>query len=144
GPRFTLSTPLPGDTGTFTAERATLAPGAGARFRLVVMVDPNLEVVEGETFISNTAMVTSTTPDPDLDNNSNTTNTPVVTSLEADLALTKAVSNPRPLFGSLVTFTLLLRNLGPDPATNIVVRDPLPPGVTFVTASATRGSYNPA
>jgi choice-of-anchor A domain-containing protein/uncharacterized repeat protein (TIGR01451 family) len=63
---------------------------------------------------------------------------------QADLALTKAVSSATPNLGDTITFTVGLRNLGPDTATNVTVADPLPNGLVFVNATTSQGSYNVA
>ena len=52
----------------------------------------------------------------------------------ADLSLTKVVDNSTPLFGSNVTFTIVVTNSGPNDATNVSVGDLLPSGFTFVSA----------
>jgi uncharacterized repeat protein (TIGR01451 family) len=66
--------------------------------------------------------------------------------LPIDLELSKSVNNPTPLVGSNVTFTLTLvnNNAGPgvSTATGVTVSDPLPAGLSFVSASASQGSYN--
>jgi uncharacterized repeat protein (TIGR01451 family) len=62
----------------------------------------------------------------------------------ADLSLTKVVSNPTPVIGTQVTFTVTLRNGGPGAAQTVKVRDKLPNGYTFVSANVSRGSYNPS
>jgi len=60
-----------------------------------------------------------------------------VTVASADLSLVKTTSNASPNVGSNVTFTLTLRNAGPNPATGVTVREQLPAGLTFVSASST-------
>jgi uncharacterized repeat protein (TIGR01451 family) len=75
GSTFTCSTPTVGGTGTVSCSLATLAAGATATFTLVVNV--NASVAEG-TLINNTASVSSTTSDPDLNNNSSTVTTQIV------------------------------------------------------------------
>jgi large repetitive protein len=60
----------------------------------------------------------------------------------ADLAVVKTVDNARANVGEQVTFTVTLRNLGPDTATNVVVDDPLPAGLSFVGATASQGNYD--
>ena len=62
----------------------------------------------------------------------------------ADLSLTNAVSNPAPVIGSQVIFTVTVSNAGPAAAQRVKVRDRLPDGYTFVSAAATRGSYDSA
>src|SRR5204862_43868 len=91
---------------------------------------------------SNNALISAADQfDPDVDNNSsNATETPQ----QADLQVAKVVSNPTPNVGDTVSFTVTLTNKGPDAATNVTVKDVLPPGLTFVSASASAGNYNPA
>ena len=63
---------------------------------------------------------------------------------DADLALTKVVSNASVNVGDQVTFTLTLTNNGPNPATNVEVTDLLPAGLTLVSATPSQGTYDPA
>lgn len=67
-----------------------------------------------------------------------------VTVTVVDLAVTKTVDDASPIEGENVTYTIALVNLGPDDATGVSVADMLPEEVTFVSASATRGSYDDA
>ncbi len=62
---------------------------------------------------------------------------------EADLSLTKIVSNATPARGANVNYTLSVTNAAASAltSTGIQVRDQLPLGVTFVSATGT-GSYN--
>lgn len=53
----------------------------------------------------------------------------------ADVAITKTASDATPKGGDTVTYTLTVRNHGPDTAKNVVVADAIPPGVTFSSAS---------
>jgi uncharacterized repeat protein (TIGR01451 family) len=62
----------------------------------------------------------------------------------ADLAVTKTVDIAAPVVGTNVTFTLMVRNNGPAAATGVTANDPLPAGLTFVSASPTVGTYNSA
>jgi uncharacterized repeat protein (TIGR01451 family) len=55
---------------------------------------------------------------------------------QADLEISK-VDSPDPVtVGDNLTYTITVINLGPDAATNVVVTDTLPSGVTFVSASS--------
>jgi uncharacterized repeat protein (TIGR01451 family) len=89
---------------------------------------------------TNTATIASADQfDPDTANNSaSATETPQ----QADLAVSKAVSNPTPNVGDTVTYTITLTNNGPDAATNVALFDRLPAGVTFVSATPSHGSYD--
>lgn len=90
---------------------------------------------------TNTATITSE-GEPDTNPNNNTS-TVTVTPQQADLAITKTVNNATPNVGQDVTFSLLVTNLGPNNATNAVITDKLPAGLTFVSDTASEGSYNP-
>jgi uncharacterized repeat protein (TIGR01451 family) len=57
----------------------------------------------------------------------------------ADLSMTISDSPDPVTSGSTLTYTLKVHNAGPDPATNTVVTDSLPGGVTLVSATATGG-----
>ncbi len=65
-----------------------------------------------------------------------------VMTASADLSLTQDVDNTNPNVGGTVTFTVNLANAGPDTATSIVVRDVLPTGLTFVSATPSPGQYD--
>ena len=119
-------------TGVWTV--GTLANGGTAT--LVIMA-----TVTSTTPVTNVVMVSGADQfDPDLTNN---TASATVDPPSADVALVKTVDNPTPDVNDVVTFTLTATNNGPDPATNVRVRDPLPPGLVFVDASASQGSYDP-
>lgn len=61
----------------------------------------------------------------------------------ADISLAMSQSNAAPATGSTVTYTLTVANsaTSTDPA-SVVVRDALPSGLSFVSATASAGSYN--
>jgi uncharacterized repeat protein (TIGR01451 family) len=61
---------------------------------------------------------------------------------QVDLQLTKTVDKPTPNVGQNVTFTIGLSDLGPGNATGVAVTDLLPAGLTFVSDTASQGSYN--
>ena len=104
--------------------------------------DVTLEIVAeviGTGSITNTAEVTaSDQPDPDSTpgNNEPTEDdqdSAVVGGQAADLDIDKIVSDNAPIVGSTVTYTLTATNIGPSNATNVVVTDDLPSGVTYVS-----------
>ncbi|RYD90517.1 MAG: DUF11 domain-containing protein, partial [Sphingobacteriales bacterium] len=63
---------------------------------------------------------------------------------QADLAITKSVSPANPDVNQNVVFTIVLTNNGPSAAAGVIVTDVLPGGYTFVSSSATAGTYNNA
>jgi uncharacterized repeat protein (TIGR01451 family) len=65
---------------------------------------------------------------------------PPVPSGSADLSLTKADSPDPVAAGAALTYSIQVANAGPDAATNVVVTDKLPKGVSFVSAASTQGS----
>ena len=60
----------------------------------------------------------------------------------ADVGLTKTVSDPTPAVGTNVTFTVTAHNGGPNATTALQVTDPVPAGLTFVSATPSQGTYN--
>ncbi len=59
----------------------------------------------------------------------------------SDIAITKTVSDANPAVGTNVTFTVTAHNNGPDDTTALQVTDLLPSGLTFVSATASQGTY---
>jgi uncharacterized repeat protein (TIGR01451 family) len=63
-------------------------------------------------------------------------------SVSADLGLTKTVDDSTPNEGSTVDYTIAVTNNGPGPATVVQIMDALPIGVSFVSATASQGTYD--
>lgn len=63
---------------------------------------------------------------------------------DADLSLTKTVSDATPAFGDDVTFTVSVANAGGDDAGGVVVKDLLPDGYALVGVTASAGTYDAA
>ncbi|WP_405748197.1 hypothetical protein OG422_31530 (plasmid) [Streptomyces sp. NBC_01525] len=61
----------------------------------------------------------------------------------ADLSVTKSADTTTVTVGQTVTYRVTVRNAGPNTATGVAVTDPLPAGLTFVSATPSAGSYNP-
>jgi uncharacterized repeat protein (TIGR01451 family) len=122
--------------GVITWNLGTLAAGASATVRLVVVVDVNHD---GD--VTNVASVASSTTDPDPSDDSATavtTDDPA----DVDLALEKTVDETSAKPGDVVTYTIVVSNAGPADATGVVVGDPLPNGLHYVSSKADRGSYD--
>jgi uncharacterized repeat protein (TIGR01451 family) len=114
-----------------------LPDGASVTFAFTVQIDPS---ATGALFNTATVHLPDGITDPTLADNSNTDRDNLRP--EADLAVTKTVSNAFPNVGSIITFTVILTNNGPNPATNVVVNDLLPAGLTFVSATPSEGTYD--
>lgn len=113
----------------------TLAAGAFTTLALRARVDTS-------TALTNTATVTSVDQfDTDANNDQDSVSFTLAT---ADLGLRKTVDDGQPNVGQDVNFTITLSNSGPNPASGIQVRDQLPAGVTFVSATESVGSYDEA
>jgi hypothetical protein len=56
----------------------------------------------------------------------------------ANLSLTKIHTTPSPTLGQPLTYSMTVGNAGPDQAT-VTLKDPLPAGVSFVSATSTKG-----
>lgn len=59
-----------------------------------------------------------------------------------DLSIEKSSSKTNPVLGEEFNYTIKVKNNGPGNASNVSASDPLPNGITFVSYSATQGSYN--
>ena len=60
-----------------------------------------------------------------------------------DLVTVKTVDNSNPAEGETIVYTLSVTNKGPDQATNVILVDNLPAGVTYVSDDSS-GNYNTA
>lgn len=61
----------------------------------------------------------------------------------ADTGIGKLAQDAIPDEGSIIAFTISLTNNGPFTATEIVIQDALPAGLTYVSNSASVGSFSP-
>ncbi len=122
------------DSGTVTCNIATIASGGSAS----VTIKAQTTAAVAGTSVTNGATVSANEQDPNPSNNQAMATINVKPLV--DLKLTKVASNPAPTAGGSVTFTLSLINNGPNTATGVVISDPLPSGLSFVSASPGQGS----
>lgn len=88
--------------------------------------------------ITNVASVSTSTSDPNLDDNTSSAGSTVNRS--ADLSMTKQVSDPSPVPGQAVTFTLTARNNGPSQANGIRIVDSVPAAFAVTGATTSTGT----
>jgi uncharacterized repeat protein (TIGR01451 family) len=70
------------------------------------------------------------------------TSTPTSTVSSGDISLSKIIDNATPNEGDTVNYTITARALGPATSTGVVAHDILPPGLLFLSATSTLGSYS--
>jgi uncharacterized repeat protein (TIGR01451 family) len=128
-------TPAVGAGGAVTCTNPSLSLTGGDVFTLVVNVPEN---AAPGTFFTNTATVSTTTFDPNDENNSGSTSTLVIGN-SADLAVNKTVSSDEVAPGFPLTFTIQVSNGGPDSAADVTLNDTLPATVNFFSLSQPAG-----
>jgi len=133
---------------TLNVTGISLANGATATIHLVVQLNGSLPT--GVTQISNQGVVNWDSNNSGANNTSLQTDgdpatagqQPTITLIaNADLAVTKSVNNNNPVEAGTIVYTVGVTNNGPVPAASVAVADTLPGGLTFVSFSATQGSY---
>ena len=144
GVTFTGSVPSQGTyvdaTGIWTV--GTVPAGGNATLALTATVDGG---TVGQTITNDASITAVDQADPNPGNDfasAGITVAPTVVPVgTADLNLIKFVDNETPAEGATIVYTVQVRNDGPDAATGIVVDDLLPSGTTFVSATASHGTY---
>jgi uncharacterized repeat protein (TIGR01451 family) len=115
---------------SITCALGDVAVSGVERLRVTADIDPSQAAGQ----VVNLAEASSPTPDPAPDNNAGAGPLEVVR--DADLRVSKQGSAASADAGTPVTWTLTAENLGPSTATNTVVTDALPLGLTFVPAGS--------
>jgi uncharacterized repeat protein (TIGR01451 family) len=120
------------DNGTGFWDVGTVSPGGPQTLSIIATVG-------SPAALTNTGSISHADQfDPITANNTaSATETPQ----QADLFVSKTVSNATPNVGDTITFTVTLSNQGPDAATNVQLTDLLPAGLTFVSATPSQGTY---
>jgi uncharacterized repeat protein (TIGR01451 family) len=124
--------------GTVSCTIDSLEVGASQTFEVRVRVASSARDCDD---VRNTATVSGGTPDPEPSNNTST-----ICNFErrADLSLSKAASSATVAQGGQVMYTMVVKNNGPSDEPNAVVKDPVPAGLTLVSAEPAQGSCSTA
>ncbi|MFK4088606.1 hypothetical protein ACI2LF_31120 [Kribbella sp. NPDC020789] len=106
--------------------------GIAAGASVAVVVTAALDSAYTAATVVNTATVTSPVPDPDDANNSSTITIPAGTS--ADVQVTKRSEPGTVTPGSTFDYAIVVTNSGPSVARSVMVADPLPSGLSVISA----------
>jgi uncharacterized repeat protein (TIGR01451 family) len=146
-----IMTITPGNNAPVQVTFAPLAIGARSATLIVSSDDPDEPIINvslSGTGIEPTPTATPTaTPTPTSTPAPTPTATPTPTPTttpgptEADLLIRIGVDRTTIRQGDLLTYTITVRNCGPNTAINAVVNDVLSSGSTFVSARANRGGF---
>jgi uncharacterized repeat protein (TIGR01451 family)/gliding motility-associated-like protein len=98
---------------------------AGEELQLVVTAKVSPSLPEGQS-IANVVIATSTTDDPDPENNTDTDITTVV--ISSDVSILKTTS-ATVVAGANITYDIIVTNNGPSDAYNVLVSDELPSNI---------------
>lgn len=60
---------------------------------------------------------------------------------QVDVVLTKTVDNNAPNEGDIITYTITAKNNGPANATELIITDAIPAGLTFISAASSDGTW---
>ena len=91
--------------------------------------------------VTNNVTVTSKEFDTNMSNNYDEVSVEIPDA--ADLVVKKTANNANPTVGDKVVYTIVIKNNGPDTAKDVYAIDKLPDGLKFISATATKGSFNP-
>lgn len=120
--------------GVVTVEFASIPIGSSETFTVTV----DTESTATGTVV-NTGTVSSSVTD--FDPSDNTDDATTTLTPDFDISITKAVSDATPEPTDSITYTIDITNSGPSTATGVVLTDPIPAGLTFV--SGTLGGQSP-
>jgi len=123
------------DSGSGDWQVGSLTTGATA----TLLIDAMVTAEPGETIVNTATSTASSVPDPNPDNDADSASLNVS---GPDLEVTKAVDDGTPDVGDQPVFTITVENVGVTGATGIAVTDQLPPGLDYVNAVPSQGTYD--
>jgi len=116
----------------------TLEANSSASITIVARVNAG---TSGESII-NSVSNTQDQTDKNIDSDDNSETINVQNSSYTDIVLTKNVDVTSPKEGDNITFTITATNIGSVQATNLVVSDNLPAGLSLVSVTPSRGTWS--
>lgn len=133
---FTCTTPAVGSSGTITCNAVTLAADAMREFTLTVRVADDAtsgSVVNGVT-------ISSATPEGNSGDDADDAPPVPLAPADAALSIEKTTSETELVPGQNVTYIITVDNAGPSPATNVVVTDVIPTGLSLISVTPSQGT----
>ena len=116
------------DNSVMTCALGAVAAGSTATVTVTATVGTDISDT-----LHNSATVTSSTTDPNIANNTASSDTVVTRS--ADVSVTKTSNATAAVPGDSIGWTIAATNAGPSTATEVLITDALPAGVTAITAT---------
>ena len=110
----------------------------------VILLRGTVSLLTGGSTITNFAVVTSDTPDPDSSNNVDRDMIDIIREFSADLSVTKRADTTLAVPGEPLTYSVVITNYGPDPEENVILYDEIYPGLSDAQFSTDGGAtWNP-
>jgi uncharacterized repeat protein (TIGR01451 family) len=119
-----------GGCSAFPCALGTINPGGSVAITAIYNVAAGLPSAS----VTNTASVSTSSPESNLANNSATAVTPVSNAATADLSILKA-GPAQAAFNDVIDFSVIVTNNGPNTATNVVISDATPSNLVFLSNS---------
>lgn len=110
-----------------------LASGSSVNLNIICQVN-------GTGITTNYASVTG--HEYDYNPNNNYDNKSIDVQSAVDLSIEKLVNNTNPNYLDLIKWTLVISNAGPDNATDVVIDEIIPNGLTLINYTASKGIYD--
>jgi uncharacterized repeat protein (TIGR01451 family) len=136
-----VTAPAPGTGGTVVATW-TGATAVGQTRSLTIVVEVGASVSD-QTLLANTATVSNTVADVDASNDQATASTTVVvdtTIPQADLSVSISDAPTSVDTGTLLEYSIVVSNAGPNTATGVTLSGSTPNGTRFVSLSTDQGT----
>ena len=118
------------NTWTWTIPTVTKATSASTPTSVTTTFDAIVALDTVLTTITNTVTMTATQTDPTPANNTASVDLTIASAV-ADLDVITAVDNAKPNQGDQINIAIQVSNVGPGDATNVVLKDVLPKGLTY-------------
>jgi len=130
---FNCTTPAAGAGGSVSCTAATFMNQDETTFTLSVKTSPGAP----SGMISNTATISSSTPDGDMTNNSSTMTTGIsgASTASADLSIEAMFGSATVTPGTTMSFRVPIANKGPSTAHHVQLLDAVPANATFVSVT---------